>query len=103
MIFNDRQHLEGNIMKSLIRNVAVAAVAVAGLIALPVASFAQTSLPGGTTPYPAQAGTDAAAAQQPVDASHTGGYGGVVDGSSQSSAFDHPQYDVGLKSIYIGH
>ena len=78
-------------MKSLIR-----AVAVAALIALPVASFAQTA--------PQNAAGSTATAQQRVDAKSAGGYGGVADTTSQSgSAFDHPQYDVGLKSIYVGH
>ena len=94
-------------MKSLIQ-----AVAVAALIALPVASFAQTPAQAqliqlehagynpeaGKTNYPA----NIEAAQQRVDAKTTGGYGGVADGTSQSG-FEHPQYDVGLKSIYIGH
>jgi len=76
-------------MKSLIR-----AVAVAALIALPVASFAQTA---------PQNADSTATAQQRVDAENAGGYGGVADTTSQSGAFDHPQYDVGLKSIYVGH
>jgi hypothetical protein len=80
-------------MKSLIHTAAIAAIA--GLIALPIASFAQTGATGDKTP--------ASATQQQSDANHTSGYGGVADGSTQSGAFDHPQYDVGLKSIYVGH
>jgi hypothetical protein len=44
----------------------------------------------------AEAGID-----QPGDAS--AGYGGVVDGASQSSTGIHSLYDVGLKSIYVRH
>jgi hypothetical protein len=106
---------EGNIMKTLIKTVAVAA-----LFALPIASFAQTTAPvsraeveaqltqlenagynpvGDKAHYPA----NLEAAQARLDAQHANGYGGVADGTSQSGSSFHPQYDVGMKSIYVGH
>lgn len=106
-------------MKSLIHTAAVAV-----LLALPVASFAQTNAPvtradvqaefvqlelAGYNPasdnahYPA----NLEAAQARIRAQDASEYGGVADVTSQSGAFDHPQYDpqydVGLKSIYVGH
>ncbi|WP_109483046.1 DUF4148 domain-containing protein [Paraburkholderia sp. C35] len=102
-------------MKTLIRTAAVAV-----LLTLPIASFAQTTAPvtradveaqltqleragynpiGDKTGYPAQL----EAAQARVDAQHQDAYGGVADGTSQSGTAFHPQYDVGLKSIYVGH
>ncbi|SIT50534.1 conserved exported hypothetical protein [Paraburkholderia piptadeniae] len=102
-------------MKSLIQTATVAVV-----LALPVASFAQTNAPvtradaraelvqleragynsaSDHVHYPANLQA-AQACIQPQDASE---YGGVAEGTSQSGAFDHPRYDVGLKSIYVGH
>jgi len=102
-------------MKSLIQ-----AATVAVFLALPVASFAQANAlvtradaqaelaqleRAGYEPasdyahYPA----NLQAAQARIQAQGASEYGGVGDGASQSGAFDHPQYDVGLKSIYIGH
>ncbi|ALP66400.1 MULTISPECIES: DUF4148 domain-containing protein [Paraburkholderia] len=102
-------------MKTLIQTAAVAV-----LLALPIASFAQTTAPvsraeveaqlaqlesagynpsGDKAHYPA----NLEAAQARLDAQHGDGYGGVADGTSQSGAAFHPQYDVGMKSIYVGH
>lgn len=102
-------------MKTLIRTAAVAT-----LLALPIACFAQTTAPvtradveaqltqleqagykpmSDRTQYPA----NIEAAQARLDARQAGAYGGVADGSSQSGAAFSPQYNVGLKSIYVGH
>ncbi|MEM5436074.1 DUF4148 domain-containing protein [Paraburkholderia diazotrophica] len=102
-------------MKSLIQTAAVAV-----FLALPIVSFAQTNVPvtradaqaelaqldrAGYEPasdyahYPA----NLQAAQIRIQAQDAVEYGGVIDGTSQSGAFDHPQNDVGLKSIYVGH
>ena len=93
---------------------------VAMFVALPIAAFAQSNAPvtradvqaqlmqlesagyhpmGGKAHYP----TDLEAAQARIDAQPAGGYGGVADGASQSGSAFHPQYDVGMKSIYVGH
>jgi hypothetical protein len=104
-------------MKSLIQ---IAAVAVA--LAFPIASFAQSNEPA----TPAQVQVQFAPLEQTGD--HAGGdptyyavgievaeiavdrqrdasagYGGVVEGASQSSTGIHSLYDVGSKSIYIRH
>jgi hypothetical protein len=89
-------------------------------IALPVAAFAQSNGPvtradvqaqlkqlesagynpaGDKAHYPA--GLEAAQAR--IDAQNAGAYGGVTDGASQSGSAYHPQNDVGMKSIYVGH
>lgn len=103
-------------MKSLIQT---AAIAVA--LAFPIASFAQSSKSAMPAPVQVQlaplerarcnvAGDHA----QPVkiqiaetDVGHIGdasaGYGGVVDGLSQSSKGIHSLYEVPLKSIYLKH
>ncbi|MEM5342794.1 DUF4148 domain-containing protein [Paraburkholderia azotifigens] len=102
-------------MKTLIQTAAVAMA-----LALPVAAFAQSNAPVTRADVQAQleqlesAGYNPAAdkvhypagieaAQARIDAQHTDGYGGVADGSSQAGAGFHPQYDVGMKSIYVGH
>jgi hypothetical protein len=107
--------LEGNIMKTLIQTAAIAMA-----LALPVAAFAQSDAPvtraevqaqlrqlesagynpaGDKAHYPA--GIEAAQAR--IDAQHADEYGGVADGTSQAGGAFHPQYDVGMKSIYVGH
>jgi hypothetical protein len=102
-------------MKTLIQT---AAVAIA--LALPVAAFAQSNAPVTRAEVQAQleqlksAGYNPAgdkvhypsgieAAQARIDAQHEDAYGGVADGASQAGTAFHPQYDVGLKSIYVGH
>lgn len=104
-------------MKSLIQ-----AAAVAALLALPVASFAQSNAPvtraevnaqlvqlekAGYSPaadhtqYPA--GIQAAEARIDQQDAASRSYGGVADGTTQSGSSFHPQYDVGMKSIYLNH
>jgi hypothetical protein len=82
-------------MKSLTQAAAVAVIV--SLLAAPVASFAQSNTAN------AAGATAQDTTQQHADANNTGGYGGVTGSTAQSGAYDHPQYDVGLKSIYIGH
>ncbi|MBN3755530.1 DUF4148 domain-containing protein [Paraburkholderia sp. Tr-20389] len=102
-------------MKTLIRTAAVAMA-----LALPIAAFAQSSAPvtradvraqlaqlesagyspaGDNAHYP----TGIEATQARIDSQHADEYGGVIDHTSQAGAAFHPQYDVGLKSIYVGH
>jgi hypothetical protein len=107
--------LEGNIMKSLIRTAAAALI-----LTLPIAAFAQTNGPVTRADVRAQlvqledAGYNPAsdhatypakleAAQARLNQHGTDAYGGVADSASQSGTAFHPQYDVGLKSIYTGH
>jgi hypothetical protein len=102
-------------MKTLIQTAAVAV-----FLTLPVASFAQSNAPVTLVEVQAQleqlerAGYNPAAdkahypanlqaPQARIDAENAGAYGGVANGTSQSGAALHPQYDVGLKSIYVGH
>ncbi|MBP0592577.1 DUF4148 domain-containing protein [Paraburkholderia sp. LEh10] len=102
-------------MKSLIQTAAVAM-----LVALPIAAFAQTNAPvtraevqaelaqlerAGYNPAADNAHYPASleAAQARIDAQGAGGYGGVADSASQGGSAFHPQYDVGMKSIYVGH
>ena len=108
-------HVERSIMKTLIQTAAVAV-----LLTLPVASFAQTNAPVTRAEVQAQleqlerAGYNPAAdkahypanrqvAQARIDAENAGAYGGVANGTSQSGVVLHPQYDIELKSIYVGH
>ena len=83
-------------MKSLIQT---AAVVIA--LALPVASFAQSTEPATQTHSTASIQVARAGAAPQDDAS--AGYGGVADDASQSGSAIHSLYDIGLQSIYTRH
>jgi hypothetical protein len=118
-LFAAKQASEVSIMKSLIQAVVVAAV-----LALPVASFAQSNQPltraevkaqlveieaagynpavGDDPHYP----TDIQAAEARVAAKHsaTTGYGGVADGSSSNSGSAvRAASGEQVRSVYMGH